>query len=65
MAGAAATEPLKMAHVLVVYTLLIVADHPSAVNAIAGLVFPLVTLRLTPPAPMVVVYLIESAKYAS
>src|SRR5437762_13985231 len=56
---------MKIAQVFVVFTLVIVAVQPSAVFAIVGFALPLVTLNVKPPAPIVDVYLTESAKNAS
>src|SRR5881296_451158 len=41
------------------------AVQPSAVSATVGSVLPVDWVKMTPPAPIVALYLTESAKYAS
>src|SRR5262245_51587830 len=61
-AGASAVEPTYIAHVFVVVVWDTVAVNPSAVTVMVGPTTPLVTLYAV---PRLLVYLTESAKYAS
>src|SRR6267378_3811430 len=62
LAGASAVEPTYTAHVLVVVVCDTVAVKPSAVTVMVGPTTPLVVLYAV---PRLLVYLTESAKYAS
>src|SRR5882762_2298422 len=62
LAGASAVEPTYTAHVLVVVVCDTVAVKPSAVTVTVGPTTPLVALYAV---PRLLVYLTESAKYAS